>query len=150
MILDERHGQVDDGTSWLRRRDIQRVEVGWVAVAHLLVAAAMVLAPRDQIVGPSTAAIFGLIPLPVWVAWYTVASLLAARAVSRATPGRLVAAATAVFPPLVAWIVGFSFGLANGNGDVLWLILWVSHLVMWAFLALRLHLGGTGARWGGS
>lgn len=132
------------------KRDVQRIEVGWLAFFHFAVAAGMLLAPRDQVVGPSTAAIFGFIPVPVWAGAFTVAGVLAARVVRRSSPGRLLAMWTIVLPLLAAWIVGFAFGVADGRGNILGLIVWVSQLVWWSTLCARLHYGGTGARWGGS
>jgi len=135
---------------WLGRPDVQRFEVAWLTAFHLLVAAGMLLAPRSQIIGPSTSAIFGFIPLPVWVVWFTLAALVAAVAVHRFTPARLAATWTAVLPLAAAWIVGFAFGVGDGRGNVLGLIVWISHLVWWLTLAARLYLGGPEARWGGA
>lgn len=134
---------------WLRRRNLLRAEIGCIAAFHLAVAVTIVLAPRSQVITPGTSAIFGTIPLPVWTVWFAATGSAAAAAVIRVTGLRLWLTWCGVFPLGVAWIVGFSFAVQAGRGNAIVALVWPFLLIWWLFTALRMHLGGTEAWWGG-
>lgn len=135
--------------SWLRRRNVARFEMGCVAAFHAAVAVTIAAAPREQIVTPGTSAIFGTIPLLVWVAWFGLTGLAAAAATLRATPGRLAMTWSGAFPLGAAWIYGFSVAVTDGRGNAVFALVWPFLLAWWITLAVRLYLDGTGSRWGG-
>lgn len=134
---------------WVRRRNLLRIEMGVVAVFHLLVGITIAAAPREQIITPGTSAIFGTIPLHAWAIWFVVTGLAAAATVVRVTPFRLWATWLGAFPIGAGWIYGFSVAVTDGRGNAVFALVWPFLLIWWAFTALRMYLGGTEAWWGG-
>jgi hypothetical protein len=134
---------------WLRRRRIARFELACVAAFHLLVAITIAFAPREQVVTPGTSAIFGTIPLPVWVAWFACTGTAATAAVIRATSLRLALTWMGVFPLGLAWTYGFSAAVTDGRGNAVFALVWPFLLAWWLTLAWRMSFGGSETRWSG-
>lgn len=132
-----------------RRTDLLRAEVGCIALFHLGVALTMVAAPRDQVVTPGTAVIFGTVPLQIWALWFAGTGLAAAATVARVTVLRFWLTWCGVFPLGVAWIWGFSVAVHAGHGNAIFALVWPFLLAWWVFTAVRMYLGGTEAWWGG-
>ena len=135
--------------SWLRRRNLLRLELGAVALFHLLVAVTIAAAPREQVITPGTSAIFGTVPLYVWVAWFAITGLAAVATVVRVTPLRLWTTWAGAFPLGLAWIYGFSVAVPAGKGNAIFALVWPFLLIWWALTAIRMELGRPGAWWGG-
>ena len=134
---------------WLRRRNIARFELGCVATFHLAVALTVAAAPREQVITPSTEAIFGTVPPAIWVLWFGLTGAIAAAATVRATSIRLALTWCGVFPLGAAWIYGFSAAVTDGRGNAVFALVWPFLLAWWVTLAVRMYLGGMGTRWGG-
>jgi hypothetical protein len=135
--------------AWLRRRNLLRLEMGCVAAFHLVVAFTIVAAPRDQVITAGTSAIFGTVPLLAWFVWFLATGVAAAATVVRVTPIRLWLTWCGAFPLGAAWIWGFAVVVPTGRGNAIFAVLWPFLLIWWAFTAVRMYLGGTGAWWGG-
>lgn len=149
-MLVERPTPFIEKKSWLRRRNLLRMEVGAVALFHLAVAFTLLLAPRERIVTPGTSAIFGTIPVPVWFVWFLLTGLVAVAVVVRSTEVRLWLTWSGVFPLGAAWIYGFSVAVQAGRGNAIFALIWPFLLLWWAFTAVRMYLGRPEAWWGGS
>lgn len=134
---------------WLRRRKVPRLELASVALFHLAVALLITFAPRSQVITPGTSEIFGTVSPPIWAVWFLATGLVAAAAVYRVARGLLWTVWAGVFPLGAAWIYGFSQAVTDGRGNAIFAIVWPFLLVWWLLLAVRLHLGGTEAWWGG-
>jgi hypothetical protein len=135
--------------TWLHRRNLLRMELGAVAAFHLTVAFTIAAAPREQVVTPGTAAIFGTVPLPVWVLWFALTGAAAVATVVRVTPVRLWLTWCGAFPLGAAWIWGFVTVVPTGRGNAVFAVVWPFLLLWWAFTAVRMYVGGTGSWWGG-
>lgn len=135
--------------AWVRNRHIARFELGCVAAFHLAAAFTIAFAPRDQVITPGTSALFGTIPLPIWVAAFTLAGSAAALSTWRLTPLRLSMTWCQVFPLGVAWIYGFAVAVTDGRGNAVFALVWPFLLVWWLTTAIRLYVGGSETRWGG-
>jgi hypothetical protein len=143
------HHPPADRIGWLRRRNIARFELGCVAAFHLLVAVTVAAAPRRQIITPGTSAIFGTIPLLIWVVWFGLTGVAAAAATLSATRWRLALTWMGVFPLGLSWVYGFSVAVTDGRGNAVFALVWPFLLAWWMTLAIRMTLGGTETRWGG-
>lgn len=137
-----------DRSSFLRRRNLLRWEMGAVAAFHLVVAITIAAAPRAQVITPGTAAIFGTIQLPVWVAWFALTGAAAVATVVRVTPVRLWLTWCGAFPLGAAWIFGFATVVPMGRGNAVFAVIWPFLLLWWTFTAVRMYLGGTETWWG--
>lgn len=135
---------------WLGRRNLVRFELGFIAAWHAGVGFTIAFAPREQVVTPGTAVIFGTIPPPIWVAWFLLVALAAGAATIEATAIRLWLTWCGAFPLGIAWIYGASAATVSGNGNAIFALLWPALLFWWAITAVRLYLGGKAARWDGS
>jgi hypothetical protein len=135
--------------AWLGRRELARFELGFCAVWHAGVAFVIGTFPRDRIVTPTTEAIFGTVPLAVWVVWFGAVAVAAGLATAKVTPLRVWLAWCGVFPLGLAWIYGSAVSTVNGSGNAIFALLWPALLVWWAITALRLYLSGQGTRWDG-
>lgn len=144
-----RHHHPGEHPSWLRRQNLLRFELSFVAGFHLLVAITIVAAPREQVITPGTSAIFGTIPLFLWAVWFFLTGCAAVATVVRVTPLRLWLTWCGAFPLGAAWIYGFSVAVSAGRGNAIFALVWPFLLAWWAFTAARMYLGGTEAWWGG-
>lgn len=120
-----------------------------VAAFHVAVGLTIALAPRDQVVTPGTAVIFGTIHLGVWVGWFLATGLMALGSVDRPTRLRLSLTWIGVFPLGAAWIYGYSMAVLHGKGSAIFVLVWPTLLIWWATLAARIYLGGAEDRWDG-
>lgn len=136
--------------SWLRRRNLLRLELLAVAAFHLIGAVTLVAAPREQVITSSTEVIFGTIPLEVWFCWWLLTGVAALSTVIEVKPLRLWLTWCGTFPLGAAWIWGASAALADGGGNALFTLAWPFLLLWWTFTAIRMELGRPEAWWGGS
>lgn len=136
-------------TRWLRRRSIARFEMGCVAAFHIFVGLTVALAPRNEIVTPGTAALFGTIHLPLQVIFFLATGAAAAAAAERLSYMRLCLTWCGVFPVGGAWIYGITCAVLSGHGNAVFPVVWSFLLIWWMTLAVRCYLGGTEDRWGG-
>lgn len=148
LTMDARHRETD-GRRLLCRRNLLRFELGCVAAFHLAVAMTIAVAPRAQVVTPGTSAIFGTVPLMVWVAWFAVTGLAGVATVVRVTTLRLWMTWCGAFPLGAAWIWGFSVTVPAGRGNAIFALLWPFLLIWWGLTAIRMYFGGTEDWWGG-
>lgn len=123
--------------------------MGVLAAFHIIVALVIAFWPREQVVTPGTAAIFGTIPPWIWSLWFLATGVSAARTVIRTAPLRIWMTWCGAFPLGLAWVWGFGVAIPSGRGNVIFALMWCVGLAWWGFIAARMHYGGTETRWGG-
>lgn len=139
----------DDLRSWLGRRNLVRFELGCMAFFHITVALVILLLPRQMIVTPATAAIFGTIPPAAWFVWFAATGCAAVFATVHMSGVALWLTWCGVFPLGGSWVYGLAVPTVGGGGNAIFVVTWVALLTWWGITAIRLHVSGAGARWDG-
>lgn len=140
------------GSQVLNRVDWLRLELAIIAAFHVIAGFTIGCAPRSQIVTAGTLPVFEMFPslLTVdqarfwWAVSYTVAGAFAAVLLFRVTSAMQWITWLTVIPIGCTWVGTFSLAVLNGQGTALGVVVWMTLLLWWGTVAIRIALGGRG------